>query len=159
MAGNEDYFMRHVELLRQFLAQAIKLRSDGQADKAMMVLMQAQEKLFELPIAEVSGLNLDEQLQRLAKDLPAPQARERQLGYALLLKEAGLCFADRDRPEVAANAFKTALHILLRIASEGETAPDSVTMSMARALLARIPPERIDEPIRELLAAVAARCP
>ena len=58
--------------------------------------MQAQEKLFNLPPAEVSARSLDEQLHLLAKGVPGAEAREKQMGYALLLKEAGLCYADRE---------------------------------------------------------------
>jgi hypothetical protein len=159
MAGREDYFLRHVAMLRQLLAQALKLRSAGQTEQATIVLMQAQEKLFGRPPGEVMELGLDEQMRLLETGVSPAEARERQMGYALLLKEAGLCYADRDRPEVAAGAFKTALHIVLRLAASGGPAPEAELLELSRDLLARVPPELIDEPMKELLAEAARRFP
>jgi hypothetical protein len=156
MAGREDYILRHIALLRQFLAQMLKLRRAGQPEQAMMVLMQAQEKLFGRAPAEISVLSLAEQLQLLAADVSPEEARERQKGYALLLKEAGLCLTDRDRRDLAESAFKTALHIVLTLVVREETA-DVESMDLARDLLARIPPEQMDAPMKELLAVVAAQ--
>jgi hypothetical protein len=157
MAGREDYFMRQITMLRQFLAQMVKLRKENKQEEATMVLMQAQEKLFNLPPAEVSARSLDEQLHLLAKGVPGAEAREKQMGYALLLKEAGLCYADRDRPEVAEGAFKSALHIVLRLAASDEAAPEAELLELSRDLLARVSPEMMDEPMKELLAEVAGR--
>jgi hypothetical protein len=157
MAGREDYFLRHVAMLRQFLAQVLKLRTAGQLEQAMTVLMQAQEKLFGLPPREVSALGLEAQMCLLEAGVPSAEGRERQMGYALLLKEAGLCYEARDRQEVAADAFKTALHIVLRVAASGAGAPAEDLLALSRDLLARVPPEMIDEPMKELLAEVARR--
>jgi hypothetical protein len=79
------------------------------------------------------------------------------MGYALLLKEAGLCYEVRDRAEIAADAFKTALHIVLGLAASGVVAPEPELLELSRDLLARVPPERVDEPMKELLAEVARR--
>jgi hypothetical protein len=157
MAGREDYFLRHVAMLRQFLAQVLKLRTAGQLEQAMTVLMQAQEKLFGLPPSEVSALGLEAQLRVLEAGVSSAEARERQMGYALLLKEAGLCYEVRDRAEIAADAFKTALHIVLGLAASGVVAPEPELLELSRDLLARVPPERVDEPMKELLAEVARR--
>ena len=143
-------------MLRQFLAQVVKLRSERRTEQAMAVLMQAQEKLFNLSGKEVSEKSLEEQMGLLAAGMSAAEAREKQMGYALLLKEAGLCYADRDRTDIAEGAFKMALHIALRLAAEG-AAPEDELLELARDLLARVPLERIDEPTKELLAEVAGR--
>jgi len=157
MAGREDYFLRQIAMLRQLLAQVVKLRNAGQTEQATVVLMQAQEKLFNLPPTEVSALSLDEQLRLLQSNVSAAEAREKQMGYALLLKEAGLCYSDRDRPDVAEGAFKTALHIVLRLAAAEETAPEAELLGLSRDLLARVSPELMDEPMKELLAEVSER--
>lgn len=157
MAGREDYFLRHVAMLRQLLAQVLKLRTAGQLEQAMGVLMQAQEKLFGLPPRDVLALDLEAQMRLLEAGVSPAEARERQMGYALLLKEAGLCYEARDREDVAADAYKTALHIVLRLASGDAAAPEAELLELARDLLARVPPERVDEPMKEMLAEVARR--
>lgn len=160
MAGREDYILRHIAMLRQLLAQALKLRTTGQPDAALRVVLQAQEKLFGRPAAEIAGLALHQQLELLAAGVSPDEARERQKGYALLLREAGLCFRARDRPDLATSAFKTALHIALQLLVTSERArsdTDAELLDFSRAVLAEIPPDQVDAPLRELLSAVDAR--
>lgn len=133
MPGKEDYFLRHLSVLRQFLAQVAKLRVSGQPEQAMVVLMQAQEKLFCRPPSQVLALGLEDQLRLLATGVSQEDARECQIGYALLLKEAGLCYADRGRPEIAATAFGTALRIV-RTLEAGGAAPEPELLDLARDL-------------------------
>src|ERR1017187_1579923 len=97
MPGQEDYILRHISMLRLLLNRMLKLRSSGQHEQAMVLMMQAQEKLFGRPPSEVIGLPLDDQLQLLATGISPEQARERQVGYALLLREAGLSYAERNK--------------------------------------------------------------
>jgi len=150
MAVQEDYILRLIAMLGEFLRQVTDLRAAGKHEQAMVVLMQAQEKLFGGPFPEIAALSLDEQLQRLSAGFSAKEARERQIGYALLLKEAGICYAYRGNAELAAGAFKMALHIVLGRMAAGEAA-DADLVKLSGELLASIPPEQIDPPLKELL--------
>jgi hypothetical protein len=153
MPGQEDYILRHISMLRLLLNRMLKLRSSGQHEQAMVLMMQAQEKLFGRPPSEVIGLPLDDQLQLLATGISPEQARERQVGYALLLREAGLSYAERNKNDLAAGAFKAALYILLRVSMKDGT-PDDALVDLIRSTLASTSVEQVDAPIREMLAAI-----
>lgn len=153
MAVRDDYLLRYLALIRQAIAQALKLRQSGQPDHALRILLNAQEKLFARPLASFAGLSLDEQLALLAAGENADTTREKTLAYALLLREAGHAYLARERPDLAVSAFQLALHILLTLAN---TSPplDDEQREIMRDLLARIPPENLHAPVRELLANV-----
>jgi hypothetical protein len=131
----------------------MKLRSSGQHEQAMALMMQAQEKLFGRPPSEVITLPLDDQLELLAAGMSPEQAREKQVGYALLLREAGLSYAERNRNDLAGSAYKAALHILLTVSMK-DCARDEELVDVIRSTLASASVEQVDAPIREMLAAV-----
>lgn len=155
MSVRDDYILRYLALVRQALAQAVKLREEGKSDHALRVLLQAQERLFARPLDTFAGLSIDEQLALLAAGETAAVAREKRLGYAALLREAGMLYLDRDRPELAVSAFQLALHVMLSVVAEApETAEEH--LPAIRDLLARVPPELLYAPVKELLASVGA---
>jgi hypothetical protein len=156
MAIRDDYLLRYVLLIRQAIAQALKLRQAGQPDHALRVLLNAQEKLFARPLASVTGLGLDEQLSLLAAGENAATAREKHHAYAALLREAGLVYLDRDRPELAIGAFQLALQVMLTVVV-ASPAPAEEQLDLMRDLLARIPPEMLHAPVKELLAEVGSK--
>lgn len=158
MSSQEDYIERNIAMLRRMLAQIIKLRSAGQSEQAMMLLMQAQERLFGRSPSEVSALPLDSQLALLASGLSREQAQEKFVGYALLLREAGVSLWFRDRKDLAAGAFKTALYVLLH-ASLTCSSQDEALVDLVRSTLAATPLEQIDAPIVQMLAALRAGAP
>ncbi len=153
MIVREDFIVRQIAMLRQLLAHVFRLRTAGEPDQAVTVLMQAQEKLFGRPLSEVLDVSLDEQLDLLASGHSAADARQRRIMYAHLLKEAGLCYTRADRKDLAAGAFKSALYVVLKEV-ESEPTRDEELIGMARGLLAEILPEELDEPIKALLAAI-----
>src|SRR5271170_2613839 len=131
MPAQEDYIERHVAILVRLLTQIVRLRLTGQFEQATAVMMQAQEKLFGCPASVFAVLPLDDQLNLLAKGMSPEQAREKMVGYALLLREAGVSYLERDRKELAAGAFKTALHVLL-VASLDSSARDEALVDVIR---------------------------
>lgn len=151
MAVRDDYLLRYLALIRQAIAQALKLRQSGQPDHALRILLNAQEKLFARPLASFAGLSLDEQLALLASGENSDTAREKTLAYALLLREAGHAYLARERQDLAISAFQLALHILLLVTSD-QPSTDDEQREIMRDLLARIPPENLHAPVRDLLA-------
>lgn len=156
METRDDYFERQIAELRKWLAQIMKLRVDGHREHAMVALIQAQERLFGRPLSEFSSLPLDDQLGLLSVGMSPERARERHVGYALLLREAGICYSQKDRDDLAGGAFKAALHILLgaRIEISGQ---DEALLDLIRSTLAATPVEQIDAPIAEMLEAIASK--
>ena len=152
MAVRDDYLLRYLVLIRQAIAQALKLREAGQTDHALRVLLQAQEKLFARPLASFATLTVDEQLALLASGENEETAREKRIAYASLLREAGLNYEARDRADLALSAYQLGLHVLLTVIVETNNNSDE-TLQLARDLLARIPPEMLHAPVKELLSA------
>jgi hypothetical protein len=152
MAVRDDYLLRYLVLIRQAIAQALKLREARQTDHALRILLQAQEKLFARPLASFASLTVDEQLALLASGENAETSREKRIAYASLLQEAGHNYEARDRPDLALSAYQLALHVVLTVIVESNPAPDD-TLQLARELLARIPPEMLHAPVRDLLTA------
>jgi hypothetical protein len=153
MPGQEDYILRHIAMLRMFLNQMLKLRLSGQHEQAMALMMQAQEKLFGRPPSEVIVLPLDDQLELMATGISSEQAREKHVGYALLLREAGLSYTEQNKNDLAASAYKASLYILLRVSMK-DCARDDALVDLIRSALASTWVEQIDAPIREMLAAI-----
>ena len=131
----------------------MKLRVDGHSEQAMVALIQAQERLFGRPLAEFSAIPLDDQLMLLSIGLSPEQAREKHIGYALLLREAGISYTQRDRDDLAGSAFKAALYILLGAKSEF-SGRDEGLLDLIRSTLAATPVEQIDAPIIAMLETV-----
>jgi hypothetical protein len=153
MKSREDYIERQIAMLRQGLEQILKLRSGGHHEQAMMVLMQAQEKLFGCPPSQFAALAMDDQLKLLAAGVSPEEAREKYVGYALLLREAGISYAQRDRNDLSASAFKAALYVLLH-ASLKKSGGEEALLDLIRTTLASTPTEAVDAPIREMLEAI-----
>jgi hypothetical protein len=152
----EDYIIRHIQMVGPFIAQIVNARRAGQEDQAIQIAMQAVEKLFGLRMDEISSYSLEAQLDHLAKGLSRNEARGRQFAYALLLKELGLSYRYRDRSDVSVSSFNAALWIALRLLVENESA-DGAVAELAREMLSCVPPELLDEPLKELLALAPIR--
>lgn len=150
MPARDDYILRFIELIRVALSEAMRLREQKKYEQALIALVHAQEKLFARPTAEFIGLPIDEQLRLLNVAEPPAAARAKSLGYASLIREAGLVYQDRDRPDLAASAFQLALHVVLSVAVT-LSEPDEQTQAALQDLLSRVPPDQLQEPVKELL--------
>ena len=157
MAGKrDDYILRAIEQLRLMVAAAVKLRDGGKLDQALLAIVSAQEKLFARPAPAFMGLGLDEQLRLLKLGESPDSAREKCLGYAAVLREAGLVYEARDKKELAVSAFQSALYITLTVAVESKPVAEALTLSIAE-LLERVPAEELYAPVKALLAGLDAR--
>ncbi|HEY0945731.1 MAG TPA: hypothetical protein VGD81_10700 [Opitutaceae bacterium] len=151
----DDYLIRMIEQLRQFVAEALRRRESGQLDLALVMLMQAQEKLFARPTAGFIALPLDEQLRLLTLDEPPETAREKTLLYAELLKEASKVYRARDQRELATSALQLALQVTLIAAIASPSHRETLRLEAA-ALLGELTPElspdELHAPVQALLA-------
>lgn len=149
----DDYLIRMIEQLRQFVAEALRRRERGQLDLALVMLMQAQEKLFARPTAAFIALPLEEQLRLLIIDEPPDQAREKTELYATLLKEAARIYRAREQTELANSALQLALHVTLTAAHTWPAHRDALRMEAAALLSELAPyvrPDELHAPVREL---------
>lgn len=150
MAQRDDYILRFIDLLGKALAEALHLRRQGKHDQALIAVVTAQEKLFARPTPEYANLSLDEQLRLLTVGESAASARTKCLGYASLLREAGLIYEARGQPGLAVSAFQLALQVTLTVAVNAGTTEDETAASI-QDLLPRIPAEQLYPPVKELL--------
>ena len=153
MAAQEDYILRFLALLRQAISQMIKYRTSGLYTEALDVALRTQEKLFARTTANLSTLSLEEMLRLLRLDETKEAADEKVLAYAALVRETGLIYAAMDRDDSAVICFQLALHIMLTVAV-GQKAPPGEVWASMRDLLARIPPDQLHAPVKELLQQV-----
>jgi hypothetical protein len=151
----DDYILRAIEQLRLMVAAAVKLRDGGKLDQALLAIVSAQEKLLARPAPAFMGLGLDEQLHLLKVGESPDSAREKCLGYAALLREAGLVYAARDKHDVALSAFQSALYVALTLAVKTRSSAKELTPLIAE-LLEHVPAEQLNAPVRELLARLEA---
>jgi len=151
MAGKrDDYLLRAIEELRRMVAAAVQHRDHGQLDQALIAIVSAQEKLFARPAPAFMGLGLDEQLHLLRLGESPASAREKCLGYAAVLREAGLVYAARDKPELAESAYQSALYVTLTAAIETPSSADELSASIAE-LLEHVPVNQLHAPVKALL--------
>jgi hypothetical protein len=147
----EDYLLRLIEELREFVAQAIALRDTGRLGQALMTVVTAQEKLFARPAVEFTPLPVDEQLRLLTIDESPETGRGKCLAYASILQEAGNVYRARGRDDLAASAFQLALYVSLTVALADEDRGAALRPSIG-ALRERVPETSLQAPVRELLA-------
>ncbi len=151
MAGQrDDYILSAIEQLRLMVAAAVHLRDGGKLDQALLAIVSAQEKLFARPAPDFMGLSLDEQLRLLRVGESAQSARDKCLGYAAVLREAGLVYEARDKKDLAVSAFESALYVTLTVALETTTPSDNLRASISD-LADRLQPAELHAPTRELL--------
>ena len=156
MAGKrDDFLLRAIDQLRQMVAQAVKLRDSGQLEQALFAIIHAQEGLFARPAQQFMTLGLDEQIRLLKLGESPETGRGKCIGYALSLKEAGLVYEARDKPDLAQGAFQSALYILLVIAVENPRAAEEIKAPIV-GLLERVPVEQRHPPLMDLLKQLEA---
>lgn len=150
MPGREDYILRFVALLRQAIAQMLKLRATGRYEEALHLALSTQEKLFARTTTDLSRLDLAEMIRLLRLDETRESGDEKVLGYASLLKETGMVYEAMDRDDSAQSCFQLALQVMLTVVVESNVPSGEVWASM-RDLLKKIPPDQLHAPVKELL--------
>ncbi len=156
MAGQrEDYLLRLIEELREFVARAVALRHTDQLGQALLTVVTAQERLFARPAADFTARGIDEQLRLLTIDESAETARGKCLAYAAILREAGNVYRGLGREDLAASAWQLALYVTLTVAVGNEAKAGDLRPAIGE-LRARLTEDSLQPPVRELLAKLPA---
>jgi hypothetical protein len=151
MAGQrQDYILRQIELLRQFVARLTSSGGNRELEEALLLSFHLQEKLFPLPPAEFLRLELADQVEALRMHETPAAGRDNCLTYARLLAETAALYDLKGRADLADGARQMALYAALCVALDGtgEPAPDE----LINALRSRLDPEAFHAPVAELLA-------
>lgn len=148
----EDYLLRLIKQVGEFLARVVQQREAGRPDEALVTAMLAQERLFGRPLAEFGAWSVEEQVEHLiAGETPADAATKCAL-YADLLAEAARVYGLRGPAPLETTARQLAVWVLLHArdrlpdAAEdlqgraarlaGELGADGLTDALARTLAA-----------------------
>lgn len=145
----QDYILRQIELLRQFVARLARKRSDLELEEALLLSFHLQGKLFPLPPAEFLRLDLAAQIEALRRHEAPAVAREKCLAYATLLAETATLYDFKSRDDLAAGARQMALYAALCASLENRD--DPAPRELIESLAARIDPDELHAPVAELL--------
>jgi len=146
----QDYILRQIDLLRQFVARLAGKRPDLELEEALLLSFHLQEKLFPLPPAQFLRLALPDQISALRRSESAADARDKCLAYAALLAETAALYDYKGRDDLAAGARQMALYAALSLALEDRT--DATAGVLIDRFVAVLDPSGLHAPVAELLA-------
>lgn len=146
----QDYILRQIDLLRQFVARLAGKRPDLELEEALLLSFHLQEKLFPLPPAEFLRLALPDQIAALRRSESPADARDKCLAYASLLAETAVLYDYKGRDELAAGARQMALYAALDLALENRS--DPAAAALIDRLVAVLDLSGLHAPVAALLA-------
>jgi hypothetical protein len=141
MPQRQDYILRLLEELNQFLAEVARFRRAGSYDAALLTLLQAQERLFARPAEQFMALPVEDQVRLLAMDESTANARDKCVAYAALLAVAGHIYQARAQPALAHGAYQLASHVTLLALRQFSPPESSAERARIAALLGQLPPD------------------
>jgi hypothetical protein len=152
----QDYVLRLIEELGQFVAEVAGLRNRGRYDAALLTILQAQERLFARPAQDFITRPVEDQVTLLVIGDTAANGHEKCLAYARLLTEAGITYQAKDQTALALGAYRFALHVLL-LAQERLPGMDAAQLAnRIGPLLDRLPEDSLKNEVQGLLSQLAA---
>lgn len=146
----QDYILRQIALLRQFVARLASKRVNHELEEALLLSFHLQEKLFPLSPVEFLRLDLPEQIAALRQNESTTEAREKCLAYASLLAETAVLYDYKGRDDLAAGARQMALYAALGLALANRS--DPAPGALVNRLIADLDPAGLHAPVAELLA-------
>ena len=145
----QDYILRQIDLLRQFVKRVVQKRPDPELDEALLLAMHLQEKLFPLPPAEFLQLELPEQIAQLRRNESRAGGNARCTAYAALLAETARLYEHKGAPDLAAGARQMGLYAALSVALDDPA--DSEANLLSRELLVQLDARSLHPPVIALL--------
>jgi hypothetical protein len=145
----QDYILRQIDLLRQFVKRVLLKRPDPELDEALLLTLHLQEKLFPVPPAEFLRLELAEQIAQLRQGESRAEGNVKCRTYALLLVETARLYEHKGHPDFAAGARQMALFAALSVALDDPA--DGEANLVSRELLAQLDPLSLQAPVIALL--------
>ena len=112
--SRQDYLLRLIEELTQFLARAVFQRKAGREIEALTAIVESCERLFGVEAAQLFQFTPDQHFVMLTEGEAAENARAKVLIYAALTTEAGRNYAALGKTELARASFLSALRLTLR---------------------------------------------
>lgn len=145
----QDYILRQIDLLRQFVKRLLGKRPDPELEEALLLAFHLQEKLFPIPPAEFLRLELPAQIELLRRNESPAAGNENCRAYALLLAETARLYDHKGLPDLAAGARQMGLYAALSVALADPA--DGEASQLARDLLAAVDVHTLHPPVVALL--------
>lgn len=149
--ARQDYLLRQMELLRQFVARLVNDHRPAEVEQALQLSLSLQEKLMPRPAAEFLQLDAAAQFSALSRHESPEDAAEKCLTFSELLVHTASLYELRGRDDLALGARQLALHIATLAALEHH---DEVARQNVGLLRQLVPVEALHPPVRELLRRV-----
>jgi hypothetical protein len=149
-AVRQDYILRQIDLLRQFVARLAGKNEAATLEQALQLAMNLQEKLFAMPAVEFLQKPVDEQVAVLMAGESKAAGQTKCLTYAELLQHTAKLYQFRGRDDLAAGANQLALQVVLHVALDEPVDPEGVRAQVTD-LLAAVDPLELHAPTREML--------
>jgi len=151
----QDYILRQIDLLRQFVKRVLVKNPDPELDEALLLALHLQEKLLPRPPAEFLQLGLTEQVAELRRGESRETANGKCRLYAELLEETARLYLHRGLSEYADGARLMGLHVALTVVLDDPT--DAVAGQLVQDFLGALDPNLLHPPTVELLKQVGER--
>lgn len=145
----QDYILRQIDLLRQFVKRLLLKRPDPELDEALLLALHLQEKLFPIPPAQFLRLDLPGQIELLRRNESAAAGNENCRAYAALLAETARLYEHKGLPDLAAGARQIGLYAALSAVLSDQN--DGEANALARELLAAVDVQTLHPPVIVLL--------
>lgn len=156
MAVRQDYILRQIDLLRQFVARLAGKNDGATLEQALQLALNLQEKLFAMPAVDFLRQTVDQQVAALMAHESKAAGQAKCLTYAELLHHTAKLYKIRGRDDLAAGANQLALQVVLHVALD-EPAEPEVTRALVTELLSGVDPADLHAPTREMLDEYASR--
>ncbi|MFI5356285.1 MAG: hypothetical protein ACHQ4G_03010 [Opitutales bacterium] len=150
MPQRQDYILRLIDELREFVSAMLRSGDPGKGAEALHAVLHAQQQLFQRPPAEFLSADLGQQIDLLAQGESPAGAVENVATYAALLEQAARVYDGLNRPALALGSRQLALAALAAAAARWPAQRADVAAQLG-ALRAAIPDEALNPPVRELL--------
>jgi len=145
----QDYILRQIDLLRQFVKRIVGKRPDPELEEALLLAFHLQEKLFPIPPVQFLQLELSAQVELLRRHESPAIGNENCRAYAALLAETARLYEHKGQPDLAAGARQMGLYAALSVVLADSA--DGEASALARELLAAIDVQTLHPPVIALL--------
>jgi len=145
----QDYILRQIDLLRQFVKRIVGKRPDPELEEALLQAFHLQEKLFPIPPAQFLVLELPDQIALLRRNESRTAGNDNCRAYAALLAETARLYEHKGHADLAAGARQMGLYAALSVVLDEPS--DTETGELARVLLASLDVKTLHAPVISLL--------
>jgi hypothetical protein len=152
-----DYLMNLIEQAVQVILRIAQLREEGRPDAALAEVVEAVQRLFGMPMAQIGSLDADALYAQLADEEGAEMARDKCLAFAALANQAGLAYEEKSLTALAQAAFHISLEFTLRGLRAGPSGLPPRLAPDVDLLLAKLAGFELSARTLELLARRPAR--